>query len=859
MSTSTKDYKPIYFSQTITKQSGTDNTFFVKWSWRCLYFYNYNGTKKIANRTKVQYDKLGKIIITWSYQVDGRWYTGSTDTKTYTKGSKDGTSTDGNSSYSPPDNATNIKCSVSASSLTYTEKIFVAGGSDKTETHPYFNKQTVTCTLDLTTDKYGMASIEVPSIEVSTKNYKILCDLNSYSDTANNNLGTAYIIYRITNGTSYKDSPVLTIVNGRATYTSSNTYSPGAVVTVQARVCRGTKPRYYGLWSDLTTVILPPAAPKAITASLNSNETQCTVSWYQNLAQSSRTTLDKSVTSYTIEYATATKYFDNSSNVTSTTTGTLTGTLQKTGSYKDYYKMSYIVDISQGNTYYFRVKATNDNGDSTWSDISAGYTFGKEPTAPTTWSNVSNVLLGETIYLYWVHNSVDGSYQRSATVYWRKKDAIAWAAINWTNTNENDEEQAYITLSTSSFSGGDVIQWYVKTKGVLDTYSPASVIREINICVNPTVSISVDSTFNTYPFNINIEANGGNGNPVSFTMSIVSKNNYNTIDDYGDEIRVMEGSIIWSTIINNSETTFTKSLTPLDVHFEDGQEYTVSVTITSSNGMTNTDTEDFTVEFDEDDIAYYLDTTFSLYSEDGAPYLIMRPYCFQATYDDDTIESIISEPGFTISVYRVDFDGTYTEIAADIEAENGVYVLDPHPSLTTATYRLVATDNNTISKGTMFSNTVQYDINNPVICLTWDETYSNYTDTYTASNEDADDIPSSESPSLYGQELILPYNIDISEDSSVDVSLVEYIGRSHPVSYYGTQVGQTSSWSCDIEATDTETLSKLRKLQIYTGDIYCRAPNGIGYWAKVGVSFSKTHAAVTIPVKLSLTRVEGGE
>ena len=42
------------------------------------------------------------------------------------------------------------------------------------------------------------------------------------------------------------------------------------------------------------------------------------------------------------------------------------------------------------------------------------------------------------------------------------------------------------------------------------------------------------------------------------------------------------------------------------------------------------------------------------------------------------------------------------------------------------------------------------------------------------------------------------------------------------------------------------------------GDVYVREPSGSGYWANVSVSFSQRHTALTIPVTLNLTRVEGG-
>ena len=89
--------------------------------------------------------------------------------------------------------------------------------------------------------------------------------------------------------------------------------------------------------------------------------------------------------------------------------------------------------------------------------------------------------------------------------------------------------------------------------------------------------------------------------------------------------------------------------------------------------------------------------------------------------------------------------------------------------------------------------------------------------------------------------------------------MVEYIGRSHPVSYYGTQIGETATWKVDIDKEDEETLYALRRLATWMGDVYVREPSGSGYWANVVVSFSQTHNEVVIPVSLDITRVEGGK
>ena len=142
-----------------------------------------------------------------------------------------------------------------------------------------------------------------------------------------------------------------------------------------------------------------------------------------------------------------------------------------------------------------------------------------------------------------------------------------------------------------------------------------------------------------------------------------------------------------------------------------------------------------------------------------------------------------------------------------------------------------------------------YPVGESAVVIQWSEAWT----TFDVSNEDE-----LEEPTWSGSMLKLPYNIDVSDSNSIDVSLIEYIGREHPVSYYGTQLGSTSSWSVEIPKDDKETLYALRRLSIWMGDVYVREPSGSGYWANISVSFSQKHRELTIPVSLSVTRVEGG-
>ena len=109
-----------------------------------------------------------------------------------------------------------------------------------------------------------------------------------------------------------------------------------------------------------------------------------------------------------------------------------------------------------------------------------------------------------------------------------------------------------------------------------------------------------------------------------------------------------------------------------------------------------------------------------------------------------------------------------------------------------------------------------------------------------------------------GSLLKLPYNIDVSDNNKSDVNLVEYIGRKHPVSYYGTQQGVSNRLNTDIPYYDKETIYALRRLQVWPGDVYIREPNGTGYNANISVSFSIKHLSLTIPVSITVKRVEGG-
>ena len=203
--------------------------------------------------------------------------------------------------------------------------------------------------------------------------------------------------------------------------------------------------------------------------------------------------------------------------------------------------------------------------------------------------------------------------------------------------------------------------------------------------------------------------------------------------------------------------------------------------------------------------------------------------------------------GITLAVYRREFDGSFTEIGSGLDNSKNTFITDPHPSLDYARYRIVATTDTTGAVG--YYDVPGIPVDEVAIIIQWDEQWSDFD----ISEEDMMDTPH-----WSGSILRLPYNIDISDKYSPDVSLVEYIGRESPVSYYGTQRGMSSTWITVIPKEDKETIYALRRLANWMGDVYVREPSGTGYWANINVSFPLKHLDVAVTVTFDVTRVEGG-
>lgn len=723
--------------------------------------------------------------VVWRYDTgDGVWFLGTdSNVKTW------------ESTYSIPSNATRVKFKV--------KPIAKSSTANGKETSPWTAEWSTELFYNVS-DNPPAKPTAVPTVEI--EDFKLTASL------ANQDLNATHIQFQIVQN----DSKVFNTGKAKIKTTSASyscTIDAGAEYKVRCRAVRG---ELQSEWTEYTqNYSTKPSASSGITTLQAKSETSVYLEWGK---------VDNAVT-YDIEYATKQEYFDGSNQ-----------TSKETGIEFTHFELS---GLETGQEYFFRVRAVNDQGESSWSAVKS-ISIGKEPAAPTTWSSTTTAIVGEPLTLYWIHNVEDGSAQRSAEVEITIGANIEVHTVD-TADQEDDEKTMFFAFDTSKHAEGTKVLWRVRTAGVTKTYGEWSMQRTVDIYAPPTLSLQITDlsgnvieTLESFPFYISGTAGPNTQNPIGFHVSISANSSYETVDAIGNEILVNSGEEVYSRHYDISENLHAE-LSAGDVDLANNVTYTVTCTVSMDSGLTAETSSEFKVA--------WTDVTYEPNAEIGIDpdtiSAIIRPYC-----EDENGELI---EGITLSVYRREYDGRFTELMTGINNVDNTFITDPHPALDYARYRIVAITDATGAVG--YSDIPGYPVGESAIVMQWNEDWSYF---------DTDNSDEAEEPIWSGSMLKLPYNIDVADDYSPDVSLVEYIGREHPVSYYGTQRGESSTWNTVIDRNDEETLYAIRRLSRWMGDVYVREPSGTGYWANVTVSFSQKHMELTIPVTFKITRVSGG-
>lgn len=619
------------------------------------------------------------------------------------------------------------------------------------------------------------------------------------------------------NSTTFAKSGDVKVKTGYVSY--SCTINPGSDYKVRCRAYSNGK---YGEWSEYSgNSATPPAAISGgITVLKALSETSVHIEW-------------KPVTtaeSYEIEYTTKEIYFDSSSESQTTSVESVVTHAEITG-------------LDSGEEWFFRVRAVNDEGHSAWTPIKS-IKIGTKPVAPTTWSLTSTAITGEEMVLYWVHNCEDGSDQTEAQIELTINGTTTVETLTFIPDDDDDDDENDINsykINTSGYTEGTKILWRVRTKGIIDEYGDWSTQRTIDIYAPPTLTLTITNSDNSefeilesLPIKILGVAGPNTQTPIGYYVSVISGSAYETTDNIGNPKNVKQGEEVYHKYFNNSEN-LDIALSAGDLSLENNVAYTIKCIVSMNSGLTAEATFNFVVGWTTEE--YWPNAEIG-YNPNTYTTLI-RPYC------EDETGALVKD--VLLSVYRREFDGTFTEIITGVDNTLSTSITDPHPSLDYARYRIVAIASDTGK--VCYYDAPGHPIGEIGVIIQWDEDWINF---------DTDDRNDLEPPAWSGSLLRLLYNVDISDDYNPDVSFINYIGREHPVTYYGTQIGHTSKWSMEIDKKDKETLYAIRRLARWMGDVYVREPSGTGYWANITVSYSTQHRELTIPINFSITRVSGG-
>ena len=743
---------------------------------------------------------------------------------------KQGTTTDKQSSYSAPENAKKVR-------------VLITPKSDN-----WSDGQTASREYDFSNNPPELPPS--PSFEIyetsAPENAKdvMTIELTNIQNTIN----ADSIEFAIYQDDTFKYRTGTATINQETRYCKfTTTVDPGHKYKVRCRAVRGT---IYSGWTDYTdNELSTPVAPSDITTLRSQKISEQQAVQYAVFVEWPDV---PSAKNYLVEWATNIEHFDTGEASSQTTEVGSGPRLLVTG-------------IELGHEYFFRVASLNEKGKSkTYTPIKS-VKLGTRPAAPTTYSNVNSCILGEDLKLYWIHNSTDGSIETTARIHFTIIDSAhpelqPTEIIKVIPNNRPEEDKiktsVYIINTVdpewATVGEGYIIKWKVQTAGVIAEYSEWSVEREVNVYAPPVLSLDVLDNhsnsveeINNFPFYISILSEPPAQTPISYYIEVVALQAYQTVDEVGKVKMVSIGDKVYQKYYDPQDNPwrFLLEMTPGNIDLENNIQYAINATVSLNSGLSASSTKTISVYFDE----VFYDVFAEVIINKDTYEASIHPYCNQYNeVEGEIVASLVKN--CTLAVYRKEYDGTFTLIESGVANEENLFVTDPHPSLDYARYRVVATMNDTGAISYADIPPVEY--KESAIIIQWAEEWSSFN----SDNEGSGIVE----PAWSGSLLKLPYNIAISENNNMDVSLINYVGRKRPVSYYGTHLGETSTWNVEIPKDDKETLYAIRRLSIWAGDVYVREPSGTGYWANVSVSYNIKYSDLVIPVTISITRVEGG-
>ena len=749
-----------------------------------------------------KYKLTEKYAYDWEY-YDGRWLPGANGESDAAEAEVKSKKAIFRNEWDAPSNATSVRCRIKPIAKTYKSgkntKSRYSSGWSKKHKHNFLADKLPTPEVTAELDDNGVTAIINVKSDDDDCNY---CDIEWYTPGTNGKKVGGKNDYRCDGECEYKMTMTL-----------------GVRWKFRARV-RTTKNATKGVsnWSSWTDVLeAKPAKPTEANASATDSDA-AKVTW--KAAAGAKT--------YTVErVADDPAYFKSNPDEVVSVDGIVGTTFLPTG-------------LETGHRWYFRVQAVNDSGESGWSNI-ADTVLATVPEAPTTFDTEAAFVVGDTVRLRWTHNCEDESEQTAAQVELKSGSSTVTVSVG---------EDLYHDLSLSGYTDGSEVEWRVRTKGAHPDWSPWSATRSFSVYERPTLMcvaarqdgtpLDEDAPLLAYPISVTLDASGG-GNEVSgYHITVISESETSYTDDYGDDVTIAAGEVVFDADFNVQDDPFTVELQAADGLFlQDATDYSVIADVSMQSGLRAvSDPYPFTVEFD----STVPEPSAEVFFDRDTLTATVSPACY--ALDEDGIETDTLLDGITLSVLRLSQDGSTTMLQRGIANDGLLSVIDPHADFDECWYRVIATETAT---GMSAVSEVYAPSPHSTCCIQWDERFSSIT---------ADEVDEEELE-FVGTRIDGLYNLEFEESGSVQSEDVEYIGRKFPVSYYGTQKGYTATYQIEFPKEDVQTYRKARQLQGLLDDVYIREPSGVGFWAHCSsVRLSRSFDSMSVKLTVEAVRVD---
>lgn len=482
---------------------------------------------------------------------------------------------------------------------------------------------------------------------------------------------------------------------------------------------------------------------------------------------------------------------DNPSEVATSTSYQLSADGQTWASSEVTGQSTTSFSVNMGANHYIRVKNVNATGSSAW--IVSGYiqTVTK-PNPPSISASMQTWDIASNLTVSWIGSYPDGSSQ-TAYKYRTRKNGGAWSE---TTVNPSTATSLTLTPAGAGVAVGDTFSISVATKGAAADYSDYPAELVIQVAQKPTVYVtspagSPQATIQTMPIEVRATFSDTGNTCEAATCTLKQ----GTAELYSEAM----------TISSNALSCDISEFLP-----DNNAAYSLEVYAISSTGLSQTAVVPFVTDFLEP-----VEGSLSIVNDPETGYASLT-----ASFDNTDAD----EPAESISVTRINLDGTRTTLISN--APSGSGIVDRFAPLNNGyKYAVTTTASTKAVKVVYFEN----EIKTPRWFAYW-----------------GDRVAWARWNPKGGTTITRP-----------EKKRVHYVGRTYPVSYDSLAIDQQNTLK--VTALLDEWSDGFADLMRDGGRGVYKGADGSVFWADFEYSTSADYASATRidEVSLTITRIDG--